>query len=64
MSGSKLVLDQKKLLELIPGDMLQYSGILKCYTLFSDSEMESMIKNCINAGVDPLDLVLYIQEVS
>lgn len=65
MSGNDFqVLDQKMLLELIPGDMLKYSEIMKCYTLFSDEEMENMVNNCIEAGVDASSIVLFISEVS
>jgi hypothetical protein len=50
--------------ELVPADMLEYSKVMKCYTVFSDEQIEKMINNCIMAGVSPEESYLYITEVA
>lgn len=54
----------KHLTQLIPGDMLEYSNVFKSYTLFSDEQIESMIRNCLNLGIDEDDVPNFILEVA
>lgn len=55
-----MIQNQKKLLELIPGDNLHYTKY--GWNVYSEEEIESMVFNCLNAGVPEDDVHHFIQE--
>jgi hypothetical protein len=53
----------KEVLKLIPPDMLHWSPIDKKFALFTDEEYQKIIENCIWAGAEEDEIMIFVREM-